>query len=436
MNIIIIAHERSLNKAEGLLRAYRIHNVTLITEHQPDVELKPYVKYATRLFINKGFELVNIINEIPKCDKVWCVSENLLPLQSQLESYYGIDNLSPFAAEVLSNKQKFDDYCRTIGLEEYIPNSISPTFHKQLDTFKNKEIFTKPDIGTGSNPSFYGKEVNVEYRRWNNKHHFLQFLKDQGIHNDFFKFNQVGIHTKRFNYKPCKIMMQEYFWSEEPSISPYGHVKDGKIDNLFYVKNSKVNYGNLLDSKKNPIELHSNSRTSDLGRDICVWAVSNSEVEKEKHDKIQYFMQTVVQNLGIKDLMFAGPDFHINNDNLYAIDFNARPGQFINILDKANDYKIFESIVSGKDYEITNRVLWGCSMLKDGVIKQLDSLDTVQKHLNAQNTKLEVGLNVPKFQNLQSKSFSMNLDIIGKNEQELFNKYKQVNQLLQNCITY
>ena len=65
MNIIIIAHERSLNKAEGLLRAYRIHNVTLITEHQPDVELKPYVKYATRLFINKGFELVNIINEIP-----------------------------------------------------------------------------------------------------------------------------------------------------------------------------------------------------------------------------------------------------------------------------------------------------------------------------------------------------------------------------------
>lgn len=75
-------------------------------------------------------------------------------------------------------------------------------------------------------------------------------------------------------------------------------------------------------------------------------------------------------------------------------------------------------------------------MLKEGVIKQLDSLDTVQKHLNAQNTKLEVGLNVPKFQNLQSKSFSMNLDIIGKNEQELFNKYKQVNQLLQNCITY
>lgn len=436
MNVIIIAHERSLNKAEGLLNAYRAHNVTLVVDNEPDISLKPYVQDARKVLVVKGFELLNIVNRVPKCDKVWCISENLLPLQSQLESHYGIDNINPFAAEVLSNKQRLDDYCRLIGLSEYVPMSVTPTFHSQLDIFKNKELFTKPDIGTGSNPSFFGNELNVEYRRWNNKHHFLQNLKDKNKHNDFFSSNKKGIHTQRFNYKPCKIMVQEYFWSEEPSLIPVGVVRNGIVNNLCYLKTTKVKYGEQLDANKNPVELHSNSRTSDIAKDLAVWIVSNDEIDKDRHNKMQHFLQTLITNLQIKDLIFTGPDFHVNNDRLLAIDFNPRPGQFMNILDKVNDYKLFENIVANKEVTIDNQLLWGCTMLKPGTITELSGVNKINKYLNAQNTELATGITIPKFQNLQNKAFNVNLDIVGKNEQELFNKYKQVNQLLQNCITY
>ena len=139
MNIIIIAHERSLNKAEGLLSAYKNEKVVLVVDKSPDIEYKPYAKLAKRILVTRNYDLVEITNKITECDKIWCVSENLLPIQSQLESYYGIDNLSPYAAEVLSNKQSFDNFCRSIGLEEFVPESVTPTFHKQLDIFKNKD---------------------------------------------------------------------------------------------------------------------------------------------------------------------------------------------------------------------------------------------------------------------------------------------------------
>ena len=41
-----------------------------------------------------------------------------------------------------------------------------------------------------------------------------------------------------------------------------------------------------------------------------------------------------------------------------------------------------------------------------------------------------------EFQNLQNKKFSMNLNITGRDQQELFDNYKDANQLLHNCITY
>ena len=45
-------------------------------------------------------------------------------------------------------------------------------------------------------------------------------------------------------------------------------------------------------------------------------------------------------------------------------------------------------------------------------------------------------MNIPEFQNLQNKKFSVNLNITGRDQQELFDNYKDANQLLHNCITY
>lgn len=439
MNIIIISHERSLNKAEGLLNAYINDNVTLVIERPIHEEMRPYIKLAKRILISKTFNPVDITKKISQCDKVWCVSENLLPVQSQLESYYKISNISPFAAEVLSNKQNFDDYCRSIGLGEYVPNSVTPVFHNQLDVFQNKEIFSKPDIGTGSNVFFPGDDQNtpnIEYRRWNNRHHFLKYLKDKKSHNEFFDINKQGIYTERFNFKSCRIMFQEYFWSQEPTLSPIGFVKDGIVNITCYLKTTKVKYGDILDPFKTPVQSHSNSKNSDIAKDLAVWITSNDEVDMDKHQKIESFLQSLVSNLNIKELFFAGPDFHIYENRLIAIDFNPRPGQFMNILDQIESNNVINAIINNTQLVIKNKLLWGCAALKPGKIAAVKDLSHLEKYFNKQNTVIKEGMVIPQFQNLQNKAFNINLNITGNNEQELFDRYRQINKLLQDCIVY
>ena len=438
MNIVIICHERSTNKAEGLLRAHNDDNVTLVTDMMPDLAFKPYLK-NTNILLIKNFVVTEIVKRIPHCDKIYCVSENLLPIQAQLESYYGINNINPFAAEVLSNKQLFDDFCRTIGLEEFVPQSTTPTFYKQLDVFGNKELFSKPDIGTGSNIFYPGDDQSkpsIEYRRWNNKHHFLQHISNKNTHNEFFNINKNGINIERFNYKSCRIMFQEYIWSQEPSICPYGYVKDGKVVIEFDVKNSKIKVGELLDPLSNPIESHSVSKISDIVRERAVWIVMKEEVSKDISALSEYFLQKIVDELKIKDMFFVGPDWHITNDRIVGIDFNPRPGSFINILDGLNPGNVIKNFVNGKSLKIESKLLWGCAVLKPGKIKDVHNLDKIEKYFNANNTKLVPGLEIPDFQNLQNKSFNVNLDITGKDEQELFENYIEVNKLLQDCISY
>jgi hypothetical protein len=438
MNIVIISHERSLNKAEGLIRAHANDNVFVITEIVPDLIKKPYMQQVKVVHV-KNFVLTEIVKRITQCDKIYCVSENLLPLQSQLESYFGIQNLNPFAAEILSNKQLFDNFCRDIGLGDYVPQSITPTFHKQLDAFKNKELFSKPDIGTGSNIFWPGDNHNspsVEYRRWNNKYHFLQYIKDKNIHNEFFDVNKQGIHIDRFNNKPCRIMFQEYIWSEEPSICPYGYIKDGKVYIDFYVKNSKIKYGEVLNPDSDPIQSHSVSKISDIVRERAVWIVMKNEVSHDISALSQYFLQRLVDELKIKDLFFVGPDFHISGNRVVGIDFNPRPGQFINILDRLNPGNVIENFVKGKTIDIKNKLLWGCAVLKPGVIKDVKDMSHLQEYFNTQNVEIVPGMEIPEFQSLQNKSFNVNLDITGNDEQELFNNYIKVNQLLQECIIY
>ena len=439
MNIIILSHRRSLNKAQGIINAYKDSNLLLVTDAATLDEKFSFLKNITQVHFVKAFDIINITRKIPNCDKIICVSENLLPIQSQLESYYEITNLTPFAAEVLSNKQTFDNFCRNVGLSNFVPKSITPTFHSQLEIFDNNEIFTKPDIGTGSNVFLPGSNQNqpkIEYRRWNNKHHFMKYLKDKNFHNDFFTINKVGIQNDKFNNKPCKIIVQEYHWSETPSVAPIGFIRDGKLNIVTYLKISKTKFGDILDNDKNPIELHSNSRTTDIAKNLAVWTVPKSEIDEDVHNKIVGFMQTIIDKLKIKDLFYAGPDFHFSNGKLIAIDFNARIGQMMNILDALESNNIFENIKNNLDPVINKQLLWGASLLKSGIIKSVASLEHIEHNLNYLNTELKPGVVVPEYQNLQNKEFNINLNVTGKTEQELFDNYKQANQLLQNCITY
>jgi hypothetical protein len=442
MNVIILSHKRSLNKSEGLITANLNNHITLICDVVPNKSgdrYKPFIKHIDNLVVSKKFDIIEITQKVLSCDKIYCVSENLFPIQAQLESYYGINNMSAFAAEIFSNKQKMDDFCRSVGLGHNVPKSITPTFHSQLDIFDGDEFFTKPDIGTGSN-SFYPKsEQNlptIEYRRWNNKHHFLDHLTKLEHNNKFFEINKKGIQNERFNNIPCKMMAQKYYWSEQPSTAPIGYVKDGKVEILTILKMAKVKYGDILDFNKSPIEQHSISKKSDIAKDMACWSVPISEIDKEQYGIMYNFIQTIVDKLKVKDIHFAGPDFHISDNKLIAIDFNTRMGQFINILDKLPGNNIFNNIGNDKEPEITTHLLWGCTQLKPGIIKDIKNIEVVEKYLNYLNDKIKVGMKIPEFQNLQNKKFSMNLNITGRDQQELFDNYKDANQLLHNCITY
>ena len=438
MNILLLSHERSLNKTESFFRVYKDCDVYLVCESQPNPTRK-YIKYAKNIVVAKNFNINTITSQLPHIDAIWTVSENILPIQAQLESFYGIDNLTPYAAEILSNKQLFDDFCRLNGVGDFVPDSITPTFYNQLDRFGNKELFTKPDIGTGSNVFFPGDNQStpsIEYRRWNNKHHFLTYLSNKGIHNEFFDINKQGIYTERFNYKPCRIMVQEYFWSNEPSIAPIGIIKDGKANTLFYAKMSKIKYGDKLNPFSNPIESHSVSKVSDIVRERAVWIIAPEEVPEKLKQVSEYFIQTIVDKLKIKNLFFSGPDFHFSDDRILAIDFNPRTGQFINILDQVNDYEILIAAMKGDTVNIRKKLLWGCAVLEPGIVANVQHLDSLNIFMNAQNTVIEPGVVIPEFQNLQNKAFNVNLDITGNDEQELFNNYIAVNQLLQKCISY
>ena len=57
-------------------------------------------------------------------DRIWTLSESLLPIQAQLEAKLGLKNLSVSASEVLIDKKKFDDFCIAIGLGDMIPKSV------------------------------------------------------------------------------------------------------------------------------------------------------------------------------------------------------------------------------------------------------------------------------------------------------------------------
>ena len=60
-------------------------------------------------------------------DRIWSISESLLPIQAQLELKWGINNLSISAAETLTDKKKFDEFCTKIGLGELVPKSVIPS---------------------------------------------------------------------------------------------------------------------------------------------------------------------------------------------------------------------------------------------------------------------------------------------------------------------
>ena len=127
MKILVLGYPRGWNKWKCLVKALENigHEVDTVIENYDDI-VGPY-------------------------DRIYTVAESLLPIQAKLEKQWGINNVSERAADILSDKKKFDDLCISLGLESLIPHSVIPTQPKDLDIFKDIPFIIKPVISVKRN---------------------------------------------------------------------------------------------------------------------------------------------------------------------------------------------------------------------------------------------------------------------------------------------
>jgi hypothetical protein len=434
MNIIILSHERSLNKSVGLIDYFKNNSTITLVVEKPIYD-RPYVNLVNEIIISTEFLMDDIIAKVKNCDSVISLSENLLPLQSLLESFYNITNINFNTATILSNKQLFDNHCRKINLGTMTPLSITPINESDLNIFQNDPIIVKADIGTGGNIFFPGDNFNdpsFEYKKWANKEQFINSLKDNNIYEDFFNYNKVGIGIDRFNNVPCRFMIQKFHWSSKPSVSPIGYINNGEVKVAFYVKNYKINPDSPIDIDLE--KCHINAEFGKISRDRAVMSLNVSDMDPCIHAKILNYLKTLVDSLDIKNMFFAGPDFHIQNETVMGIDFNPRPSHFMNILNTMNSGTIINSLIEGKEVQLKKHALWGCVLLRSGIIKSVGDLNNVRPYFNSENIVLKNDMVISKSQSLQNKEFTLNVNISGDNESDLIDKYHKVCSKIQEKI--
>ena len=100
MKILILGFPRGWHRYECLAKGLRAngHDVDIVTENFDDI-LGPYDKFKTRY-----------IGRLGPYDRVYTISESLLPIQAKLEKQWGITNISEKAADILSDKSKMDNW--------------------------------------------------------------------------------------------------------------------------------------------------------------------------------------------------------------------------------------------------------------------------------------------------------------------------------------
>jgi hypothetical protein len=159
-----------------------------------------------------------------------------------------------------------------------------------------------------------------------------------------------------------------------------------------------------------------------------------TDIDAYIHNKILNYLEKLVGSLNIKNMFFAGPDFHIQNETIIGIDFNPRPSHFMNILNTMNGGNIIHSLIEGKKIQLKKHAIWGCVLLKPGIIKSIENLNNVHPYFNSENIVLKNEVIIPKSQSLQNKEFTLNVNISGDNELDLVDKYNKVCSKIQEKI--
>ena len=384
MKNLILGYERGRNKWET------IHRALLDIGQDADVVVEDFDKI-----------------EGPY-DRIITVAESLLPIQAELEKKWGLSNLSIESANILSDKKLMDDFCISIGLENLIPDSVIPKSPSDLDIFKDRPFIIKPTIGSGTK-----QHRSFDYVTFNNQQDFLQT-----VDNSFFEDNRKGYAHTLFNNRTSHYMAQEQLPIEADLYGPYYYGKN----NILWVK-SKIVVKKIDECCYET-------------RGMSWMSIPTNSVPIDVRAEAQMFMDTITDELQLKNMFFSGPDYYKWGSNVKLIDANPRLGQGLQIINSMHDYTIIPKILSGKPFSIENHFLWKISTLKPGRIKSISDTSHLSEHLARTNRKVKPGMIIPEFQHTQMDGFRMALYIKGTNESDMLKTYETVNAQLQDCIEY
>ena len=342
-------------------------------------------------------------------DRIWTLSESLLPVQAKYDKLWNVGDMTTSAANVLTNKKSFDDFCRKIGLEEIVPKSVIPLSPK--DIFDGPSII-KPTVGSGT------KLDGISYTSYYTKDELLMNLPS-----NFFNINRIGYRDPKFNNSLTHYMVQEKLPFESVIHAPYYYIdnnSNGKI--LFWVrgkiKRIVTNNNQFLD---HPGSFH---------------VVPQDEVPTAVIEHANTLFEYITDFLQVKNIFFSGPDFYYYDNKVKYIDCNPRIGQGVQL---TNDIQpgYLRQIISGQDVELKNRWLWHTADLKPGKIKSVGDYSHLEKYIVKETSnKLIKGTTVKEQSNISDSRFNFNFIITGKDEPDMYKTYRAVQSEFQSLIEY
>mgnify|MGYP001561391851 CR=1 FL=1 len=344
-----------------------------------------------------------------KHDRIWTLAESLLPIQAKYDKLWNIGDMSMSAANILTNKKSFDDFCSKIGLEEIIPKSVIPL---SPDDIFNGPSIVKPTIGSGT------KLNGISYTSYYSKEELLMNLP-----NNFFEINRIGYRDPKFNNNLTHYMVQEKLPYESVIYAPYYYVdnnSNGKL--LFWVrgklKRTVTNNNQFLD---HPGSFH---------------VVPQDEVPTKIVDYANTLFEYITDFLQVKNIFFSGPDFYDYDNKVKYIDCNPRIGQGVQL---SNDIQpgYLKQIIAGEDVELKTRWLWHTADLKPGKIKSVGDYSHLEKYIIKETSKKIIkGTTVKEQTNTSCDFFNFNFIITGKDEPDMYKTYRAVQSEFQSLIEY
>ena len=401
MKILILGYPRGWHRYECLSTGLKTngHDVDIVTENFNDI-VGPY-------------------------DRVYTISESLLPIQAKLEKQWGITNVSEKAADILSDKSKMDNWCSNLGFNSIVPHSVIPTDHTHLDIFENKPFIIKPVIGSGAKPG------GLNYLSFKNKKEFLlhleSYVKFTRSYSSFFKDNKEGKSDGEFNNRKNYYMAQEQLPDDSTMWGPYGYVNDKQEFKMLMWVKGELGYNQI---SKYAYETKAQSWMSFDAKDV----------PKDVRETADNFLKKLITSLNLKNMFFSGPDFYKWGNTIKYIDCNPRLGQGLQQMDDIHRNEIMSKVLNDESVSFNKQFYWVSSKLKPGTIKYVKDISHLSNFLmktNNHRDRLKPGKTIPKFTHVTAdKQLRINFLITGADENDMKRKFNLVNTSLQNCIEY